>query len=325
MSSQTKMGPQINGKVKVRPKKKSGILYELIKSRALFVMLLPGIIVMLINNYLPMFGLVFAFRNMDDYSKLFGSNWAGLDNFKYLFGSNVAWTITRNTIGYNMIFILIGLVLPVLMAIGLNELRNKRAAKVYQSLFFIPYFLSWIVISYLTYGLLSNDFGAINRILALFGQEKVPWYTTPQYWPFVLVVVNTWKWTGYDTIVYLAAIVGVNKELFEAAAVDGASRVQQIWHITIPSLIPLAIVLVLIRLGRMFYTDMGLFYSVPRNIGTLQNVTNTIDTYVYRAFVQTGDVGLASAAGFYQAVLGLVVILSFNALVRKYDKDSAMI
>jgi putative aldouronate transport system permease protein len=325
MNSQTKIKHVTTREPKLKVRKKEGLLHELNKNKALFLMLLPGLLVMLVNNYLPMFGLVFAFRRMDSYSDLFGTAWVGFDNFKYLFGSNTAWTITRNTIGYNFGFIIIGVILPVLLAIGLNELRNKKMGKVYQSLFFIPYFLSWVVISYLTMGLLSNEFGAVNRLLSLLGMEKVAWYTSPEYWPYIIILVNTWKWTGYDTIVYLASIVGVNKELFEAAAVDGASRLQQIWYITIPSLIPLAIVLVLIRLGRMFYTDMGLFYSVPRNMGPLQNVTNTIDTYVYRAFIQTGDVGLASAAGFYQAVLGLVVILSFNALVRKYDKDSAII
>ncbi len=327
MSSQTRTTQELKQKTVTHAKsqKKTGFLHELVKKKALFIMLLPGLIVMAINNYLPMFGLLFAFRKMDTVTKLFGSGWNGLNNFKYLFGTSAAWTITRNTIGYNLIFILIGLTLPVTIAIGLNELRNKKGAKIYQSLFFIPYFLSWIVISYLAWGFLSNEYGVINRLLQWMGKERVQWFTAPEYWPYILVIVNTWKWTGYDTIVYLAAVVGVNKELFEAAAVDGASRLQQIWHITIPSLIPLAIVLVLIRLGRMFYTDMGLFFTVPRNTGTLHPVTNTIDTYVYRAFVMTGDVGLASAAGFYQAVLGLVVILTFNAIVRKYDKDSAMI
>jgi len=325
MDSQAKTENAITRKANMKPKKKEGILHELNRNKALFLMLLPGLLVMFVNNYLPMFGLVFAFRKMDNVTKLFGSAWAGLENFKYLFGSNIAWTITRNTIGYNVVFIIIGMVVPILMAIGLNELRNKKVGKLYQSLFFIPYFLSWVVISYLAYGLLSNEFGVINRYIIMFGGKKIDWYISPEYWPYILVAVNTWKWTGYDTIVYLASICGINKELFEAAAVDGASRLKQVWYITLPSLIPLIIVLVLIRLGRMFYTDMGLFYSVPRNMGPLQNVTNTIDTYVYRAFVQSGDLGLPAAAGFYQAVLGLVVILTFNAIVRKYDKDSAII
>ena len=315
----------MSNKAKAKTKQNSTVLEEFKKNIALFVMLLPGLIVMLFNNYLPMFGLAFAFRKMDTYKNLFGSGWNGFKNFEYLFGTRKAWEVTRNTVGYNFVFIIIGVTLPIIIAIGLNELRQKRAAKVYQSIFFLPYFLSWVVISYLTFGLLSNKLGAVNQLLGAMGIEGINWYESPQFWPYILVIVNTWKWTGYDSIMYLATIVGINKELYEAAAVDGASRFQQIRHITIPSLIPLMITLVLIRLGRMFYTDMGLFYSVPKNTGALQNVTNTLDTYVFRAFRQTGDLGLASAAGFYQAVLGFVIVLSFNALARKYDKNAGII
>ena len=310
---------------KVETQKRKSTKHESNKNIALFIMLLPGLIVMLIQNYLPMFGLVFAFRKMDTYTKLFGSGWNGLHNFDYLFKSSKAWEITRNTIGYNVAFILIGITLPVALAIGLNELRNKKAAKVYQSIFFIPYFLSWVVISYLTFGLLSDSYGAVNKLLLTFGLEKVNWYNSPQYWPVILVIVNTWKWTGYDSIMYMSSIVGINQELYEAAAVDGATRWQQIRTITIPSVVPLMITLVLIRLGRMFYTDMGLFWTVPKQTGALQKVTNTIDTYVFRAFRQTGDLGLASAAGFYQAVLGLVIVLTFNALAKKIDENSGLI
>lgn len=291
----------------------------------LFLMLVPGLIVMLINNYIPMFGLVFAFRKMNDVRKLFGSGWNGLKNFDYLFKSKDAWVITRNTIGYNLIFILIGITVPVIIAICLNELRNKRGSKLYQSIYFIPHFLSWTVVSYVAYGLLSNEYGAINNMFEVLGINKVLWYSELKLWPFILVAVNTWKWTGYDTIVYLAAVSGINQELYEAAAVDGASRFQQIINITIPSLVPLGITLVLLRLGRMFYTDMGLFFTVPRNVGILYPATDTIDTYVYRALSITQNVGLSSAAGFYQSILGLIIILTFNALVKKYDKDSAII
>jgi len=291
----------------------------------LLLMLLPGCLVMLINNYLPMFGLVFAFRKMDNVRYVFGTDWNGIKNFEFLFKSNDAWVITRNTIGYNMIFILVGITLPIIMAICLNELRNKKGAEIYQSIYFVPHFLSWVVVSYVVFALLSGDYGAINKVLTNSGHDKILWYMKKQYWPFILVIVNTWKWTGYDTIVYLASVTGINQELYEAAAVDGASRIQQIIHITVPSLIPLAITLVLLRLGRMFYTDMGLFYTVPKNTGMLFDVTDTIDTYVFRAFRVTGNTGLSAAAGFCQSILGLVIILGFNAIVRKYDKDSAII
>ena len=280
---------------------------------------------MLINNYLPMFGLAFAFRKMDSVRYVFGTGWNGLKNFEFLFKSKDVWVITRNTIGYNLIFIVVGITLPIFMAICLNELRNKKGAEIYQSIYFIPHFLSWVVVSYVVFTLLSGDYGALNKVITSTGHDKILWYMKKQYWPFILVIVNTWKWTGYDTIVYLASVTGINQELYEAAAVDGASRLQQIIHITVPSLVPLAITLVLLRLGRMFYTDMGLFFTVPKNTGVLFDVTDTIDTYVFRAFRQTGNVGLSAAAGFCQSILGLVIILGFNALVRKYDKDSAII
>lgn len=315
----------MSSQIKTTTMKKSGLAEQLKKKKALFLMLIPGLLVMLVNNYMPMFGLVLAFRKMDTVTKLFGSGWVGFDNFKYLFGSQNAWIITRNTLGYNFIFIIIGRTVAVAMAIALTELRNKKVSKVYQSIYFIPYFLSWVVISYLAFSLLSTESGALNQIIKAFGGKPIKWYVSPKYWPFILVVVNTWKWTGYDIIVYIASIVGVSKDYYEAAAVDGATRFQQIRYITIPMLVPLLITLTLLQVGRMFYTDMGLFFIVTRNTGTLFNATNTIDTYVYRGLLSTGDLGMVSAAGFYQAVLGFIIILTFNFIVRKYDKDSALI
>lgn len=315
----------MSSQVKTKSNSKSGIGEELKKNSALFLMLVPGLLVMLVNNYMPMFGLVLAFRRMDNVQKLFGTEWVGLDNFKYLFGSKNGWIITRNTLGYNLVFILIGSTVAVALAIALTELRSKKASKLYQSIFFIPYFFSWVVISYLAFSLLSSESGALNQLIKAFGGQPVKWYVTPKYWPAILIVVNTWKWTGYDVIVYIASIVGISKDYYEAAAVDGATRFQQIRYITIPMLVPLLITLTLIRVGRMFYTDMGLFFTVTRNTGTLYNATNTIDTYVFRGLLSTGDLGMVSAAGFYQAVLGFAVILTFNFIVRKYDKDSALI
>ncbi len=214
--------------------------------------------------------------------------------------------------------------MAVALAIVLSELRSQVLSKVYQSFFFLPYFFSWVVVSYLVFSLLSSDNGAINKLLEAVGMETVRWYTAPKFWPAILISVNTWKWTGYDAIIYLASIVGINKVYFEAAAVDGATRFQQIRYITIPMLLPLIITLTLIKIGRIFYTDMGLFFTVPRDMGMLYNATNTIDTYVYRALLSTGDLGMASAAGFYQAVLGFIVVLTFNLIVRKVSNENAL-
>lgn len=305
-------------------KKKKGLGFELQKNKALFLMLVPGLLVMLVHNYMPMFGIVLAFKKLDNYANLLGGEWIWFENFRYLFGSRTAFVITRNTLLYNITFITIGSTVAVALAIILSELRNQKLSKFYQSVFFLPYFFSWVVVSYLLFSLLSSDHGAINRMLEAVGLEGIRWYTAPKYWPGILISVNTWKWTGYDAIIYMASIVGINKVYFEAAAVDGATRFQQIRHITLPMLKPLIITLTLIKVGRIFYTDMGLFFTVPRDMGMLYDATNTIDTYVYRALISTGDLGMASAAGFYQAVLGFVVVLTFNLIVRKVSNENAL-
>lgn len=306
--------------VKKKKKKKNTFIKEFKKNKTLFFMMIPGLLVLFFNNILPVFGMTIAFKDIDYRLGFFKSPWCKFNNFKYLFSSKQAWIITRNAIGYNLVFIFIGATIAVLLAVGFNELLNKRTAKVYQSIMFLPYFLSWVVISYLVFSLLSVDMGLINRVTG----QKIEWYSQAKYWPFIIVLVNTWKWTGYDSVIYLATIIGFDRSLYEAAAVDGASRWQQITKITFPLLKPTVVILMIIKIGRIFFTDFGLFYNVTRNSGLLYDVTNTIDTYVYRALMQTGDIGMASAAGFYQSIVGLAVILISNYIVRKIDPESAL-
>ncbi|MBN2795712.1 MAG: sugar ABC transporter permease [Clostridia bacterium] len=287
-------------------------------------MLIPGILVLLSNNYLPMPGVLLAFKDYNYTKGFFKSDWVGFDNFKYLFNSSQAYIITRNTILYNLAFIIISLTLALGLAIILNELRNKRLAKIYQSVFFLPYFLSWVVVSYLVYSLLSSDQGVFNNLLVHFNMKPINWYIEAKFWPAILVFVNTWKWTGYDSIIYLAAIVGIDKSLYEAAAIDGASRVKQIMYITIPSIMPVITILTLLKIGRIFYGDFGLFWNIPKNMGVLYNVTNVIDTYVYRALVQAGDIGMATASGLYQATVGFILVLAANFVVRRFNKENAL-
>mgnify|MGYP002682027353 FL=1 len=287
-------------------------------------MLLPGLLVLLVNNYLPMFGIIIAFKDYNYAKGFWKSDWVGFNNFGYLFNSKAAFLITRNTILYNVAFIVIAATVAVALAIVFNELLNKRMSKFYQSVMFLPYFFSWVVISYLVFALLSSDMGFINKILISNGMQPVEWYVDPRFWPLIIILVNTWKWTGYDSIIYLAAIIGFDKSLYEAAAVDGASRFQQITKVMVPMLMPVITVLTLIKVGRIFFTDFGLFFNIPRNSGPLYDVTNVIETYVFRALRQTGDIGMASAAGFYQAVVGFIVVLTANYIVRKIDKDSSL-
>lgn len=304
----------------VSKKKHTSFFKEIKRNWALLVMLFPGLLVLLFNNILPVFGMAIAFKDIDYQLGFWKSPWYGFNNFKYLFKTSQAFLITRNTIGYNIVFIIIASTIAVALAIGFNELLNRKLAKFYQSVMFLPYFLSWVVISYLVFSLLSVDMGLINKMTG----KSIEWYSKSAYWPFIIVIVNTWKWTGYDSVIYLATIIGFDKSLYEAAAVDGASRWKQIKSITIPMLKPTIVILLIIKVGRIFFTDFGLFYNVTRNSGLLYDVTNTLDTYVYRALMQTGDIGMASAAGFYQSVVGLIVILITNYIVRKIDEESAL-
>lgn len=248
----------------------------------------------------------------------------GFANFKYLFSTTDAFIITRNTICYNVVFIVVNLVMAVAVAIILSEMTSKWK-KFYQSAILLPYLISYVIISYLVFAFLSTENGFINNsILKPLGLDTVSWYTEKKYWPFILVLVNTWRCVGYNCIIYLSTILGFDRTYYEAAAIDGATKWQQITKITIPMLRPTMIMLTLMAVGRIFYSDFGLFYQVPRNSGTLLSVTNTIDTYVYRGLLELGDISMSAAAGVYQSLVGFVLVLGANLLVRRIDKDSAL-
>jgi putative aldouronate transport system permease protein len=300
-------------------------LRELAKNKALFLMALPGVLLLFAFNYMPMFGLIIAFKNINYAKGFFRSEWSGLRNFEFFIKTPYAYTITRNTIVYNLIFIAVGTVFAVACAIALHELRNRKLAKVYQSVMFLPYFLSWVVVSYLVFSFLSVDMGFLNnRVLPLLGLGPIEWYGETTYWPAILVLCNLWKYSGYNSVIYLATIVGILPEYFEAATIDGASKFQQIRKITIPLISPVISILVLLGVGRVFFADFGLFFTVPRNTGALFDVTNVIDTYVYRTLINSGDLGMSSAAGLYQAVVGFVLVLASNLLVRRIDPGKAL-
>ena len=291
----------------------------------LYMMMIPGLLYLLINNYIPMAGIVIAFKQVNFRKGILASPWIGLSNFKYLFTTNDAWIITRNTILYNIVFIVLGTALAVFVAIILNELRGKLSKKVYQTVILIPYLISMVVVSYLANAMLSTDTGFLNNsILKLFGADPVSWYSEPKYWPFILVFVNLWKNFGYQSIIFYATVVGLDAGLYEAAAIDGATRWNRIYHVTLPGLRSTIITLTLMSVGRIFYSDFGLFYQVPQNSGALYPVTNVIDTYVYRALLQLGDIGMSSAAGIYQSIVGCILVIIANVVVRKYSEESAL-
>lgn len=291
----------------------------------LFIMALPGLLYILINNYLPMFGIVIAFKDVNFSKGILASPWAGLNNFKYLFRTKDAWVITRNTVLYNLVFITLDVVVAVSFAIIMNEMRARGLRKFYQTVLLLPYLISITVVSYLAYALLSTESGFLNNtVLPLFGKEAISWYTDAKKWPVILTVINLWKTVGYSCTVYYAAVVGIDPSLNEAASIDGTGIWQRIRYVTLPMLRPTIIMLTMLALGRMFYSDFGLFYQVPMNSGMLYSTTNTIDTYVYRALIKLNDVGMASAAGFYQSIVGFLLVVGANALTRKIDRDSAL-
>jgi len=308
--------------IKKHTRQKWGFFRELRTNKAMFLMLLPPFILAFINYYLPMIGVVIAFKNFNYVDGFFKSPWAGLYNFKFLFATDAAWQITRNTICYNLVFIALGLIFAVLSALVLNELRNKFAAKIYQSIIFLPYFLSWVVIAYLVLAILAPE-GVYNKTMApALHLPVIDWYTSPQYWPFVMVIVNVWKNVGYGIVIYLAGITGIDQEYYEAAVLDGASKIQQIRYITIPFLVPFMIVTTIINLGNIFRADFGLFYQVPMQNGLLAPATEVLDTYIYKALMVGGDIGMSSAACLYQSVVGFITVVVANYVVGKISPEN---
>ena len=292
---------------------------------ALLSMLLPGTAALLLFSYVPMAGIIIAFKNINYAKGILGSPWIGFKNFEFFIKTPDAWLITRNAILYNAAFIVLGTVAAVGVAVLLDGLRTKKTSRFYQGVMFLPYFFSWIVISTLAFSFLSADLGFFNKVLLpAFGVAKVNWYIEPVYWPFIIVFTNLWKYTGYGSVVYLAAIAGIDQNCFEAAALDGASRWQTVRHVMIPLISYLIIIQVMLQIGRLFYSDFGLFYQVPQNMGPLFKATNVIDTYVYRTLVNVGDIGMSAAAGLYQSAVGFVLVLASNLVVRRIDPEKSL-
>jgi putative aldouronate transport system permease protein len=273
-----------------------------------------------------MVGVIIAFKDYNFAKGIFGSDWIGLSNFTYLFTTNDAFIITRNTLLYNLTFIVLNVIVPVTLAILFNELRGRFLPRAYQTIILLPYFLSMIIVSYLVFAMLSRSMGFMNTsVLPFFGIEPVDWYNERKYWPFILTFVHVWKNAGYTAVIYLAALSSVDPVYYEAIAIDGGGKLKQIRYISIPFLKNIIIVLSILAIGRIFNSDFGLFYQVPLQSGTLFPVTNVIDTYVYRALTRTNDIAMASAAGFYKSVVGFVLVLFTNWVVSKVSPENTLI
>ena len=292
---------------------------------------IPAITWLIAFCYVPMFGIIFAFKNYKYkpgkgflYSLFVSSKWVGLKNFEFLFRSPDIANIFRNTIGYNVVFIIIGITLPVALAIMITQLYSRRLAKICQTSVFLPHFLSWVVVSYFVYAFLSTDKGLINSMLAGFGAERIMWYQDEKYWPYLLVFINTWKTFGYSMVVYMATITGIDQSLYESAVIDGASKWQQAWGITIPLLRPVISIMFIMNVGHIFSTDFGLFYQVTRDSNSLINVTQTLDVYVHKALIQSNNYNYSSAVALLQSVLGCFMLVVANVVVKKIDPESGM-
>lgn len=293
------------------------------KNLPLLILALPGLITLILFRYLPMFGLILPFKDYKYSKGIFHSDWVGLKNFEYLFKSSDVMSATVNTIVYNLLFIFIGTVIGLVLALMLYEL-TARQVKVYQTVLYLPYFISWVVAAYILNALYDMDFGFINKILAAFGQEPVMWYSEPGKWPLTIILANVWKGMGNGALMYYAALIGISPEYFEAARIDGAGKMRQIFSISLPMIKNVVIVLCVINVGKIMHADFGLFYNLPMNSSMLYQTTDVLDTYVYRALMTMNDVGMSSAASFYQAVVGFILVVATNLIVKKIDPDSGL-
>jgi len=291
----------------------------------LYLMLLPGMIYLFFNNYAPMYGLILAFKKIDYRLGYFSSPWCGIDNFKYLFSTADAWIMFRNTICYNLAFIFLGNLFGIVVAIALDSLRNKFFKRASQVVILIPYLLSTVIISYIVFAFLSHGNGYMNMtVLRFLGIDPISWYNEAKYWPTILTIVYIWMSFGYTSILYYSTLIGIDKSYYEAASVDGAGTWAQIRYVTLPALKTTIITLVLLAVGRICYSDFGLFYQIPQNSGLLYDTTQTIDTFVYRGLMELNDIGRSTAGGFLQSILGFICVLTANKVVSKIDAESSL-
>jgi putative aldouronate transport system permease protein len=297
---------------------------EIRKNRILFAMAAPSIILTFVMAYLPMSGLVLAFKNYRYDKGVFASAWNGFDNFAYLFSSGSGWLITRNTILYNILNLGTCQLLAILIAIVISEMPGKIFKKTSQSVIFLPYFISWVIVGTFIYNIFNYETGVMNNTLRLFGHTEVNVYSMPWIWPWIICMFNSWKWSGYNSIIYIAAITSIDSERFEAAEIDGANIFQRIHYITFPSIKPTIITMLLLQVGGILRGDFQMFYQIIGRNGQLYNATDVIDTYVFRSLVSNANMGMTAAATFYQSFICFVIIVAVNAIVKKIDADYAL-
>lgn len=298
-----------------------GFMKKLRKYRSYLLMLLPAVIYTLVFSYYPMTGVILAFKKYTYAGGIWGSAWNGIENFKFFFKSGQAGIVTRNTVLYNILFIVVGTIVQIAVAIFLTEIRNKHFRKFSQSFMFLPYFISWVIVGVMAFNIFSSDYGFLNNIITSFGGKKISFYSKPQVWPGILLFFNVWKGIGYGSILYLAAIMGIDTSIYESASIDGANVFQRIFHVTIPMIMPTVVILFLMSIGGIFRGDFDMFYNLVGSNGLLYEYTDVIDTLAFRALISSNDFGMSSAIGLFQSVLCFITVIIANKLVGLYDRD----
>lgn len=291
------------------------------QSLQLYSMCALPILLILVFNYLPMVGLVLAFKSFRYDKGIFGSPWIGFDNIKVFFESDAFWKITRNTLGLNAIFITAITFSSIALAVILYRINNRKAIKVYQTILIIPQFVSWVIAAYILYSFLNPQFGILNRLLEFMGMKSVDWYSAPNAWPTILTISYIWKHIGLDCVIYYAALIGMDTSLLEAASIDGATRWQQTKYVIIPQLTILIVIQTILKIGSIFRADFGMFYQLTRDVGSLYDTTDVIDTYIFRTMRVTGNMGMSSAVGLLQSLVGFILVMFTNFISKKVDED----
>lgn len=310
---------------KLNRKKDSNFIKTWKSNWPFLVMVTPLVLFVILFNYIPMYGIILAFKNFNTSLGLWGSQWVGLENFKYFFQTDDAWVVTRNTVGLNVMFLSVGIIVNIFFAIILFEVKNKKVHKIVQTSTIFPHFLSWVVVSYMAYSFLNSDYGIFNNVLKVLSITKISWYSRAELWPMILLCINLWKGTGFGSLVYYSTLCGIDREQFEAAAIDGANRWHIIRKIYIPHLIPMMTLMLLFSVASIIRADFGLFYIVTRNIPQLYPTTDVIDTYVYRTLTgMGGDIGTASAVSMYQSFVGFALLMITNYFVRKFAPENSL-
>lgn len=304
--------------------KKYGFLYEVKKNKALFLMAAPMTLLVLVMSYLPMSGLILAFKNYRFDKGVFGSDFNGLENFRYLFSSGTGWDITRNTILYNLLNLLTSQILAIIIAIIISEMMGKLYKRIAQSVIFLPYFISWVIVGTFVFAIFNYETGLLNNLRNSLGLEDINVYSMPGVWPIIICIFNAWKWSGYNSIIYIAAITSIDAECYEAADIDGANVFQKIRAITLPSIRPTLVIMILLQVGRILRGDFEMFYQIVGNNGQLFATTDVIDTFVFRSLLTNSNLGMTAAATFYQSILCFIIIMVVNWVVKKIDEDYAL-